>query len=121
MAVVSSDAPPTGVSFTRTISMFPDDAYFRLGFADAAVACEQSDHFGDNACHWDWNSTVAATLSVVLDEAIEQEDYMEGNVKVRRSKRESATELAYRRRRWRRSPVCPVDAHDDIYIIFFSG
>lgn len=79
----------SGVTVSRTVSLYPAAGNFTILVDDdndnsypPSSYCSQRDDYGDNDCHWDWNASVAATVSVLFDRPIQADDYLEGHVKV---------------------------------------
>lgn len=77
-----------GVTFTRTITQFPDDAAFSMNLDDhndndQQHVCQQRDEYGDNECHFDWGQLVTGNFTVKFSDQIEQGDFIVGDVKVR--------------------------------------
>ena len=71
-----------GVSVSRSFAIFPESAKVVLDVD--GENCQKRDKYGDNYCHWDWDAKIGATVHSVLDQPIQQDDYVEGHVKVRK-------------------------------------
>lgn len=73
-----------GVSVSRSFTIFPDSAKVVLDVD--GENCQERDTYGDNVCHWDWDAKIGAAVHSVLDQPIRQDDFVEGHVKVRKTK-----------------------------------
>lgn len=78
--------PPSGLSFTRTISDIPGS--FDLQFD--GNHCQLQDDYGDNECHFDWGEDITGRYKVQIDEDIVEGDVLEGHFKVRSSRYRNA-------------------------------
>jgi hypothetical protein len=75
----------TGISFQRTITTFPEDGILHVDFDDDH--CTDSDAYGNNHCHYDWNEHVLGDYSILVEETLDEDAFVTGTFKVRNLKR----------------------------------
>lgn len=78
--LIATVAPlPKGVTFFRTISLLPNEAILKIQL-NSKSHCLLKDAYGDNACHYGWDSTMSGNVTLTYDHSFATNDYFEANI-----------------------------------------